>query len=636
MTAILETDPQLQWASYSDEATGRFAGANRLPHDQVVLNVSDPGIAHGVPREFQLDGRTPHVRSPPLTEPYEPRTRPFYRRAAAQPGVVVWMPTYVFAEGIKGITAALAIPATDPGRVRGVTTVDFALTGITRYLEALNVGRRIAVLVFESNGALLAGAPGPGQEAATRAVDLWARGAAGGQLRRGTRSADVEVDGTLWVVSARSITSGAGLDWIVAAAVPDEEFMGPVHANQRAAILIAVAGLTAAVLAAIGLSTGIVRSLRGASGALDRVARFDLAEPAQTPSVLREVAQLQGAVSRVRASLRSFSRYAPEEIVRDVVVSGREAMLSGERRDVTVLFSDLRGFSATAGRLPPEDVVEILNDHFDQLVAIVVRHHGFVVDFLGDAVFAVFGAPRADARHAERAVQCAMEMQAARTARNGAHRARGWPPLEMGVGLNTGPAVVGNMGSRQRIKYGVVGHVVNVAARIETLTVGGQVLVADATREALTDRLEADGPLEAEGKGAGALRVWDVRGLRTDDALLTLRPPIGDLAVLDPPLVAEIRLVLGKQVDHRAYAARVVRLGASGADLESDAPWATFSAVHVVLPAARAGEHLLGLDAKVVALPVGERGRRAVVRFTGADWETQARVEALARWAPAA
>ena len=204
------------------------------------------------------------------------------------------------------------------------------------------------------------------------------------------------------------------------------------------------------------------------------------------------VKEILDAVGRVTASLRSFTRYAPEEIVREVAVSGREAMLSGDKRDVSVLFCDLRGFTSFAEHMSAEELVTILNDHFELLVTLIAKHRGFVVDFLGDAVFAVFGAPQADPRHAEQAVACAIEMQRARTARNEETRGRGWPPLEMGIGISTGPVVVGNMGALRRIKYGVVGSTVNVAARIETFTVGGQALVADSTRQSLGHQLVVD------------------------------------------------------------------------------------------------------------------------------------------------
>jgi adenylate cyclase len=418
------------------------------------------------------------------------------------------MPPYAFAEGVKGITAAVA--ARDSAQnVLGVFTVDFALTGVANFLQTIEIGRRGSVVLFDNNGAPLAGAPGPGRDAAISAVEHWARTSSA--TKAGVRHTVVTVQGEEWDVVARPITNGTGFAWTVVVAVPDEAFMGPVYANRHAAMVIVLVGLVCAVAAGVLVSTSIARSLGGATRTLDRIARFELEGPALPRSVLREVTQLEDAVGRVTASLRSFSRYAPEEIVREVVASGREAMLSGERREVSVLFSDLRGFTGFAERLRPEEVVAILNDHFGLLVGIIARHGGFVVDFLGDAVFTVFGAPRPDADHVAHAVTCAIEIQRARAAQNEQYRLRGWPPMEMGVGIDTGAAVVGNMGSPRRIKYGVVGNIVNVAARIETCTVGGQVLVSDSTRQILGDRLVADGPLEVEGKGVGtAIRLWDV------------------------------------------------------------------------------------------------------------------------------
>jgi adenylate cyclase len=414
-------------------------------------------------------------------------------------------------------------------------------------------------------------------------------------------------------------------------AVPDEAFMGPVYANRRAALVIALAGLVLAVTAGVLVSTSIARSLGGATRTLDRIARFELEGAAMPQSVLREVTQLEDAVGRVTASLRSFSRYAPEEIVREVVVSGREAMLSGTRREVSVLFSDLRGFTGFAERLRREEVVAILNDHFGLLVGIIARHGGFVVDFLGDAVFTVFGAPRPDADHVEHAVRCGIEMQRARTAQNEQNRTRGWPPMEMGVRIDTGAAVVGNMGSPRRIKYGVVGNIVNVAARIETFTVGGQVLVSDATRQALDDRLVADGPFEAEGKGVGAvIRLWEVLALQGDTPL-AVPSQVRDLAVLHPPIEARVRLFLGKQIDRQTHLARLHRLGAGGGELESDAPLAVFDALQVLLPIATGGDASEILDGKVIAFSEHEGAQTALVRFTGIDWDTQARIEAFAR-----
>jgi class 3 adenylate cyclase len=628
MAGALQADPDIYWVSYSEEATGRFMGAHRTQNDEVILNLSDPSQNRGVPHELRADTLEPYVRTPPPTEPYEPRVRAWYQRAvAAPPDTIVWMPPYTFAEGVKGVTAAVA--ARDGAqKVLGVFTVDFALTGVANFLQTIEIGPRGAVVLFDNNGEPVAGAPGPGRDAVTGAFARWTLPRT--VTSEGVRRAVVTVQGEEWDVVARSITHGTGFAWTVAVAVPDAAFMGPVYANRRAALVIALAGLVLAVVAGVLVSTSIARSLGGATRTLDRIARFELEGAAMPRSVLREVTQLEDAVGRVTASLRSFSRYAPEEIVREVVASGREAMLSGTRREVSVLFSDLRGFTGFAERLRPEEVVAILNDHFGLLVGIIARHGGFVVDFLGDAVFTVFGAPQPDTDHVEHAVTCAIEMQRARAAQNEQNRARGWPPMEMGVGIDTGAAVVGNMGSPRRIKYGVVGNIVNVAARIETFTVGGQVLVSDSTRQALGDRLVADGPFEAEGKGVGAvIRLWEVLALQ-GGTTLAVPSQVRDLAVLHPPLEARVRLFLGKQIDRQTHVARLHRLGAGGGEIESDAPLAVFDALQVLLPAASGGDASEILDGKVIALSEHEGAQTALVRFTGIDWDTQARIEAFA------
>jgi adenylate cyclase len=619
LAGVLQAEPDVQWLSYGD-ATGRFAGARRASGNDIVLNVSDPRRDSGVPREFRAGTLEPFLPDKPLG-PYDPRTRAWYQRAVEAPDATVWMPPYTFAEGVTGITAAAAVR--DSEGVRGVITVDFTLAGLERALQAIELEGG-AVMLFDYAGNFLAGPPGAEREAAIRGVRDWQ----GLPLASDTvRRREIEADGTKWEVAARSLAQGAGPDWMVVTAVREEAFMGAVYANRRASVMIVLVGVALSIVVGTLIANAIARSLGNAARALDRVAKYQLEDPAPPSSVLREVFRLQRAVRRVTASLRSFTRYAPEEIVRDVVATGREAMLSGERREVTVLFSDLRGFTGFAEKLRPEEVVAILNDHFELLVAILARHGGFVVDFLGDAVFAVFGALEAHADHTERAVACAIEMQRARAARNEENRARGWPPMEMGVGIGTGTAVVGNMGSLRRIKYGVVGHVVNLAARIETFTVGGQVFVSEATRQALGERLIVEGPHEVEGKGVSApVRVWEVLALRGETASV-LPDPVRDLVVLGHPFEAGVRRVEGKQVDAQVHPARLARLGATGAELECSAALAMFGALQVILPAKPA----LTVDGKVVELTERDGLSSALVRFTGLDWQTRDRIEAFAR-----
>ena len=149
--------------------------------------------------------------------------------------------------------------------------------------------------------------------------------------------------------------------------------------------------------------------------------------------------------------------------------------------------SDLRGFTTLSERLQPEQVVTILNRYLGTMVDVILRYHGTIDEFIGDAIFVIFGAPIWRSNAAQHAVACAVDMQLAMAVVNEHNRREGLPEVEMGIGIHTGEVVVGNIGSDRRAKYGVVGRHVNLTARIESCTVGSQILISEATRREVGD-----------------------------------------------------------------------------------------------------------------------------------------------------
>jgi adenylate cyclase len=159
-------------------------------------------------------------------------------------------------------------------------------------------------------------------------------------------------------------------------------------------------------------------------------------------------------------------------------------------------------------------VMDVLNGYLARMTDIIIEHGGTINEFIGDAIFAVFGAPLPHADHTERAAGAALAMQRAMAEINREHEARGLPPFAMGIGINTGEAVVGNIGSEQRAKYAVVGSAVNVAARVESATVGGQVFLTASTHERIRDIAEVAPPVTVAVKGlTEPLRLYELRGL---------------------------------------------------------------------------------------------------------------------------
>lgn len=228
-----------------------------------------------------------------------------------------------------------------------------------------------------------------------------------------------------------------------------------------------------------------------------------------------EIRNLNEELERRNGFIRSvFGRYLSDEIVSSLLETPDGLKLGGEKRKVTIMMSDLRGFSSLSERLPPESVVKLLNNHLSIMTEIIDRYGGTIDEFIGDAILVIFGAPQIYGDSAERAVACALAMQLAMDEVNGKNESEGLPRIEMGIGLDTGEVIVGNIGSRKRAKYGVVGKPVNMAARIESFTIGGQALISQSTYDEVAPIVSLFGQIAISVKGASEpVAIYDVVGL---------------------------------------------------------------------------------------------------------------------------
>jgi adenylate cyclase len=198
-----------------------------------------------------------------------------------------------------------------------------------------------------------------------------------------------------------------------------------------------------------------------------------------------------------------FGRYMTDEVANQVLQSPEALMLGGEKRVVTILMCDVRGFTTVSEKFPPEVIVELLNSYLEVVVDVVGRYEGTVDSFIGDGMLVTFGAPIIHEDDPARAVACAIEMQNAMQLLNKRNIDKGLPVFDIGIGINTGEVVAGNIGSQKRMKYSVIGSAVNIAARIESLTLGGQILISDSTLEYVRDITRVDGKLRVKVKGLG-------------------------------------------------------------------------------------------------------------------------------------
>ncbi len=235
--------------------------------------------------------------------------------------------------------------------------------------------------------------------------------------------------------------------------------------------------------------------------------------PADTPDEIKAIVSTRAnmleriiRVSNQRLQLVSFikdtfGRYLSKKVVEEILSSDKGRQIGGTRMTVTVLMADLRGFTTLSESRDPEEMVQLLNRYLKQMSTIILAYDGIIDEIIGDAILAVFGAPDPHENDPQRAVACAIEMQNRLDRLNTELMDDGYPALEMGIGINTGSVIVGNIGSDLRMKYGIVGETVNQAARIESNSIGGQVLIGESTYRAVQAQVQADPPKTLMMKG---------------------------------------------------------------------------------------------------------------------------------------
>jgi adenylate cyclase len=287
----------------------------------------------------------------------------------------------------------------------------------------------------------------------------------------------------------------------VHAAIADDilsnRFIWPASAGVRVGAVAAaavVAGLLATLLPAWWATAATLAFIAVFSAVALRLFTggywLNLSQPAlaSTLSLFGGVAYQYFVEGREKRKMKKlFGQYVSKDVYDHLVSNPELARLGGSRREMTVLFSDIRGFTSVSERGEPEEIVRTLNEYFTQMVALVFKHGGTLDKFVGDMVMALFGAPIEDADHADHAVETALDMIVELRRLNEGWKAEGRPELDIGIGINSGPMIAGNIGSDLVMSYTVIGDAVNLASRLESLNkqYGTRIIISEGTRERL-------------------------------------------------------------------------------------------------------------------------------------------------------
>lgn len=535
MAAMLRNNPQLfnLYVGYEDgsfiemdvidRARPAFRAGLKVDQDAAFRLVVISHTAGSAPVTQYLSENLIQVAGVAGSAGYDPRQRPWYVEAFQNDKTLLTGPYVFYATGEPGYT--LRTPLKE-GR-RGVVAGDMLLNRFEDMLAEQRLGQSGLAFLF-NDAERIVGHPEMTRlmaEIPERQNDLPQIGAlklpALAPIIRSWRDSGPaqqffdDSAGRTYVAAVHRLDTAGSANIRLAIVAPLDEFYARIINERRTLFALALAFVGATVPFAFWLGSRMAEPLRKLVEETDAIQRFDIAERPRIHSAITEIEELGRSVFAMRSVVRSFASFIPRPIVRQLIETGSSLRLGGSRREVTVLFTDVADFTAKTERADPSQVMIFTSRYFAALSGEIMRHQGTVDKYIGDAVMALWNAPADDPDHTLNACRAVLACLAANDALNKEFRREGWPPYETRYGLHVGDAVIGNVGSSDRMNYTALGATVNLAARLEGLNknYGTRVLVSAAVRARVGDAFLFRSVDRITPKGfAEPIEVGELRG----------------------------------------------------------------------------------------------------------------------------
>ena len=431
---------------------------------------------------------------------YDPRRRDWYRTAMEKPNQTIRVPPYLFATTSQvGMTLAKSFVTNV-----GVVGVDVTIERLMVYVRSVRANEAHRFVAFDDRNRLLAhfdqhqmfkhvGAPErPAVELATTAdvSDPVVREALQRFAQTGPYSiTDISISGTTYLATvARQVARDGGIFFVLYAA-PLSDFQGTLMDAAKRSIPIALLVFLLLLPGIVYLARAISRPLAKLSDEAELIQSFQLDEPIRMNSRVVEINTLIRSMSGMKSTIREVSKFVPKALVKDILENEDMVAVGGQIRRISILFTDVKDFTPIAERLPAPELMANMSEYFEQLASLIIKRNGTVDKFIGDAIFSFWNAPLTVARHEHIACATALECHAASRRLNARWTENGIAAWKTRFGIHVGDAVLGNVGSSDRIDYTAIGDNVNIAARLEGLNkfYGSSILVSGQIATACSD-----------------------------------------------------------------------------------------------------------------------------------------------------
>jgi adenylate cyclase len=407
---------------------------------------------------------------------FDPRTRPWYTQVEGKSDEAIrWTAPYAFVpSGDSGITAAVRVNAP---RRSYVLAFDILLEDLSKFAQKIWVPGDGMVFVLTADGRFLVPPSDPAKELGDlllkrpeeASVPIVAESVRRWRERNDGRPFQFKHEGESWWCGFRRYDLGPDQAFWIGVVVPERNLVGETQNYRIALLLVTMLALGVATLMALYLSKSYSEPLQELVEHSARLQTLKTDVAVEVKSRLTEVRHLAEAQENMRRALDSFARYVPVEVVRELLDRGEAAEIGGRNAEVTILFTDIEGFTTIAESMTAAELTSHMSSYLEMIVNILHRHNGTVDKFVGDSVMAFWGAPKPLENHCQPAVAAVVEICEWLERANREWREQGLPALPTRFGLSSGKVTVGNVGAVHRLSYTVLGDAVNLAQRLEAL-----------------------------------------------------------------------------------------------------------------------------------------------------------------------
>jgi adenylate cyclase len=501
------------------ETRARLEAPERSSFRLVVISRSDPAPIKS--RRLFLSPNLETLRELPGSLDYDPRERPWYKDADRRDGSSLTGPYVFFATGKQGYTVQLALEQGKGGVVAG----DLLLDVTQELLKREQLTPSAVAFLFDDDDRILAhprmsellGREVSGTIPRLRETDMagvlgairaWRRDFVAEQFFR-------DPAGRLYAAAFQTIPHSGPANLRVAVVAPVDEFFADIL-SERGRLFAATLGFVAAMVPIVFfIGAMLSKSLQALAVETDCIQRFEPPVAPPVHSMIREIDELGHSVATMRTMTETFSRFVPRRLVERLIETGTPLQLGGTRREISLLFSDIVNFTEITEKADPTLVMQHTSRYFAAMSREIMNHSGTIDKFIGDAIMAIWNAPADDPDHAANACAAALAFQCANDRLNAEFAREGWPLYRTRIGLHSGDAVVGNIGSEDRMNYTVLGATVNLAARLEGLNknYGTPILASSALKQRAGARFRFRSVDRIRPKGfAEAFEIYELRG----------------------------------------------------------------------------------------------------------------------------